>query len=350
MFFTKKKLLGLDIGTSSIKLAEVEIRRNEVVLNSFSMIPTPKNSVGTGEITDMGSIQLAIQSLVSEMKSKRKAICTGMWGTAVIVKKITIPRMDKKVVKAQLRFEAEQYIPFDINNVSLAYHLLPSSQTPDTMDVLLVAAQNELVSQYSQVIQTAGLKASIVDVSGFALANIFEANYGKMRSEIIGVLNFGASVTNFVVMQAGEVVFCRDIPVGGANFTYEISKSLGVTLQEAEGLKINSLARKEVPEDIHGIITNTNEIVTEEIRNSLEFLSASTNGIVPTKCYFTGGSAYTAGLVETVSRFTGIPFEEMNPFLKVKVNMKRNSPAYMQQILPFSSIAIGLGLRQMGDS
>lgn len=350
MFFSNKKILGLDIGSSSIKVAELDVSRSGAVLQSFSLIQTPAQAVGAGEITDIGAVQMAIQSLVNEIKTKRKLVCTGLWGTAVIVKKITIPRMDKKVVKAQLRFEAEQYIPFDINNVSLAHHILPTSQSVDTMDILLVAAQNELVSQYSQVISNAGLKISVIDVSGFALANAFEMNYGKFRNEIIGVMNFGANVTNFVVIQGGEVIFCRDIPIGGANFTNEISKGMGVTLQEAEVLKISSLNKKEIPEEISNIVNATNEMITDEIRNSLEFLSASNNGVVPQKCYFTGGSAYTLGLIEHMSQSVEIPFEEMNPFLRVKVNSRRISANYQQQILPFVSVAMGLGLRQTGDS
>lgn len=350
MFFSTKKLLGLDIGSSSIKIAEVDVSRSSVTLNAFSLIPTPVNAVGTGDLLDLGSIKMAIEALVAEIKTRRKSICTGMWGTAVIVKKITIPRMDKKVVKNQLRFEAEQYIPFDINNVSLGFHILPASQTPDTMDVVLVAAQNELVAQYSQVVQSAGLKISIVDVSGFALANVFEANYGRFRKEIVGVMNFGSNVTNFVVLQAGEVVFCRDIPVGGNNYSNEISKGLGVTTLEAEGLKINSFSKKEVPVEVHSIIEATNEMVAEEIKNSLEFLSASTNGIVPNRCFFTGGSASTAGMVETIGRSTGIRFEEMDPFLKVKVNRKKISGSFAQEIQSVAAIAIGLGMREAGDT
>lgn len=349
MLFANKKILGLDIGSSSIKIAELEVSRGPTMLNAFAVIPTPPNAVGTGEIVDGSAIQMAIQSLLKELKTNRKNICVGMWGTAVIVKKITIPKMDKKVIKAQLKFEAEQYIPFDVNNVSLAHYILPGSQTPDTMDILLIAAQNELVNEYTRVITNAKLKPVILDVSGFALANAFEANYGRIKTEIVGLMNFGASVTNFVVIQGGNAVFSRDIPVGGNNFTNEISKSLGVSLGEAEALKLNALAKGEIPEEINHVINMTNEVIADEVRNSLEFLSASTGGIIPNRIYFTGGSAYTLGLIETISKVVSLPFEEMNPFLRIKVNHKRISQSFSQQITPYSSIALGLGLRQVGD-
>jgi type IV pilus assembly protein PilM len=350
MFFKSKKLIGLDIGSSSIKIAEMDVSRSSANLISFGIIPTPVNSVSGGEISDMGSVGMAVQSLVSQIKSKRKAIGTAMWGTAVIVKKITIPRIEKKLIKDQIRFEAEQYIPFDINNISLAHHVLSGSSSPDTMDILLVAAQHELVTQYTQTIETVGLRCGILDVSGFALANCFELNYGKAVGEVIALLNFGASVTNFVVLNHGDIIFCRDIPVGGANYTMEIHKSLGINLAEAESLKLSAIANREVPAEVHSIINATNDTVTEEVRNSLDFLSATTNGIAPTRCFYTGGSSITTGLVETLSRSTGIQFERLNPFLKIKANAKKFSPGYLNQISPFVSVVSGLACRQLEDS
>ncbi|MNJ92477.1 Cell division protein FtsA [compost metagenome] len=348
MFFKSKKVIGLDIGTSSIKLAEMDVSGKGAQLLSFGFAPTPPNSVMGGEINDIASVGMAIQALVAEVGSKRKIASTAMWGTAVIVKKITIPRIDKKLIKDQIRFEAEQYIPFDINNISLAHHILNSSSSPDTMDILLVAAQNELVLQYTQAIEMTGLSCGVLDVSGFALANSFEMNYGRLP-ETIGLLNFGAAITNFVVIQRGEVIFCRDIPVGGANYTNEIHKAMGVTMAEAEALKLSAVSRREVPDEVHSIISATNEAVTEEIRSSLDFLSATTNGITLNRCFYTGGSSGTSGLVETVSRVTGIPMELFNPFIKVKANPKKFSPEYLQQISSFAGVVTGLASRVQGD-
>ena len=350
MFFKSKKVIGLDIGTSSIKLAELDVSGKGAQLTSFGFAPTPPNSVSGGEITDIPSVSMAVQALLNEIKSKRKNVATAMWGTAVIVKKITIPKMDKKLVEDQIRFEAEQYIPFDINNISLAHHILASSVTPDTMDVLLIAAQNELVTQYTQVVEVTGLSCSVLDVSGFALANSFEMNYGKMPGEVIGILNFGASITNFVVIQSGEIIFCRDIPVGGANYTNEIHKAMGVTIPEAEALKLSAVSRREVPDEVHAVISSTNEAVTEEVRSSLDFLSATTNGITLSRCYYTGGSSATSGLISTISRVAALPMESFNPFNRIKANPKKFAPEYLNQISSFAGVVTGLALRQSGDS
>lgn len=350
MFFKTKKVIGLDIGTSSIKMAEMDISRSSAQLVSFGIAPTPPNSISGGEINDVASIGMTLQALATEMKTKRKIVATAMWGTAVIVKKITIPKIDKKLIKDQIRFEAEQYIPFDVNNISLAHHILSGSTTADTMDILLVAAQNELVTQYTQAVEISGMSCGVLDVSGFALANCFELNYGRVAGEVIGILNFGASITNFVVISNGDVIFCRDIPVGGANYTNEIHKAMGVTVAEAETLKLSAASRREVPDEVHSIVSATNEAVTDEVRSSLDFLSATTNGLRLTRCFYTGGSSSITGLIDNLMRVTGIGFEPFNPFMRVKPNPKKFSADYAEQIKSFAGVAVGLALRELGDS
>lgn len=349
MFFLSKKVIGLDIGTSSIKMAELDISRKGIQLVSFGFSPSPSNSLNGGEISNTNAISQAVRKLVTELKSKRKVVSTGMWGTAVIVKKITIPKIDKKMIAEQIKWEAEQYIPFDINDISLAYHVIASATTSETMDLLLVAAQNELVNQYNSVITGAGLEVGVLDVSGFALANLFETNYGKIPSQTVGLLNFGAGVTNFVVVNNGDVIFSRDIPVGGFNYTNEIHKEMGVTLPEAESLKLSAVAKGPVPDEVHSIISSTNEIITEEIRNSLEFFSGSNSGSQINMCYVSGGSSVIPGLTDHIGRVIGVSTEFLNPFAKIKAGKGLN-PTYLQQIAPFAPIALGLGLRKASDS
>lgn len=349
MFLSSKKLIGIDIGSSSIKAMELDVSRGGASLVSFSVTPTPANSIYGGEIQDVAAVAMAIQSLVSQLKSKRKNTATALWGTAVIVKKIQMARIDKKLIREQIRFEAEQYIPFDLNNVTISHHELSSVKSPESMEVLLIAAQNELVMQYAQVIESAGLTCSVLDVSGFALANCFEMNYGKV-AETVALLNFGASTTNFVVIQNGDVVFSRDIPAGGSNYTNEIHKALGVTIEEAEALKLSAAAKREVPDEVHSIISQTNELVVEEIRSSLDFLTATASDVIIQKFYFTGGASHTPGLIETAARNLGGVFEPLNPYLKLKVNSKKFDNAYLEQISTLVPISIGLGIRQVGDS
>lgn len=348
MLFGSKKVIGLDIGTSTIKMAELEVSRSKVQLLSFGFAPTPVNSLNGGEITNPGLVSQAIHALAKEIKTKRKKVSTGMWGTAVIVKKITVPRIEKKMIGEQIRWEAEQYLPFDINSISLAYHVVNPNGTNETMDILLIAAQLELVGQYRTAVQNSGLELAVLDVSGFALANAFEANYGRSR-DTIGLINIGSGVTNFVVVSQGEVIFSRDVAIGGFNYTNEISKELGVTLPEAESLKLSAVNKGAVPDEVHSIMSATNDVITDEIRNSFEFFVGSNNGIGFNRCFVTGGSSSVPGLIEQVSKATQVSIERFNPFQKVKAS-KNFTDAYLRQIAPFAAVSMGLGMRKAGDS
>jgi len=347
--FGAKKVVGLDIGSSTIKMAELDVGRNGASLVSFGFIPTPSGAVGIGDFNNIPAISDAIRTLVLQSKIKRKNACVGMWGTSVIVKKITMPKIEKKLIAQQVRWEAEQYFPFDPNEISLGHHLISTPGSPDTMDILLVAAQNMMVNQYRDVVTGAGLKLDVLDVSGFALANTFELNYGKMQGQTIALLNFGAGVTNFVVVHDGEVIFSRDIPFGGYNYTLEIHKEMGVTVPEAEALKLSAVTGGEVPEQVHSILTSVNDQMVEEIRNSFEFFSASSAGYNITQCFYTGGSSFLPNLIQQTSQITSIQFEPINPFARVKP-AKGMTAEYLQQIGPFASVVIGLALRKVGDS
>ncbi len=350
MFFSQKKILGLDIGTSSIKLAELESGRRGLTLNRFSIVPISPGLVTGGEIVDATSVTSAIEMAVRQAKTKRKHVATGMWGTSVIVKKISMPRMDENVVAEQIKWEAEQYIPFDVNEISLEHHILKSMRSGgENMDVLLVAAKQEFVFRYLETVEAAGLRCSMIDVAGFALANCFEFNYG-VTPEITALLNIGAGVTNFVVVDRGEVIFSRDVSVGGHTYTSDINKSMGVSAAEAEALKISASMGQEVPEEVNSIIASTNDAVVDELRNSFEFFSATAGGAAIQKFYVTGGSIYVPGLVESVSKATGIPFEVMDPFLKIGAASRTVPPEYLAQIKPLAAVVLGLGMRKEGDA
>ncbi len=346
--FGEKKLIGLDIGSSTIKMAELNVQRGNAQLVSFGYLPTPQGVVGAGEINNVSSVAEAVIALSHQIKTSRKYVSLGMWGTSVIVKKITIPKIEKKLMDQQIRWEAEQYIPFDPAEISLSFHVINLPGGGDTMEVLLVAAQNAMVRQFNQLVDEAQLKIGVLDVSGFALANAFELNYGKIPGQTISLLNFGAGVTNCVVIHHGEVIFSRDIPFGGSNYTMEIHREMGVTLPEAEALKLSAVTGTEVPEQVHSIISAVNSMMIDEVRNSFDFFTASSAGFAINNCYFTGGAAGVPNLIPQISQATGIPFEPLDPFQRIKPG-KGVSPGYMQQIAPFAAVAIGLGLRKVND-
>jgi type IV pilus assembly protein PilM len=349
MLFSSKKVVGVDLGSSSIKLAQVSKSKGMALLDNFAFVQTPAQTINNGDITDTYLLGESVKMLFKEQKFNSRNACIGMWGSASIVKKISMPKVDAKALKEQIKYEAQQYLPFDISQVTIEYHILPFSSSADQMDILIVAGQNDLITKYIEVATYGNLKTSIIDVSSIALANIFEFNYGKLN-EPVGLFNFGSNSTQFVVVFQGEILFARDIPVGGFHFTNEICKNMGVTLEEAESLKLSHVQGADVPENTRTFMNMALEHVTEEIRNSIDFYSASGGDFQISKAFFTGGASLTDGLINHLSEVLKINFEVLNPLIKIKANNKKFSPQYLEQISPFLAVSLGLALREVGDS
>jgi len=351
MLFGNKKLIGLDIGSANIKIAEVDYARKGSTLVNFAIRPIPPRAITGGELSDPASISEAVKQLVLSLKTKRKNASVGLWGTSVITKRITIPSMDEKLVAGQIRWEAEQYIPFDINEVNIDFKILKNFQTsPDTLDILLVAARQDVALLYQDIVQSASLNCSIIDVGGFALANCFLNNWPSNKGQTVALLNLGCAISNFVVIENGEVVFCRDIPVGGLTYTTEIHKGMGISMEEAEAMKISACTGQAAPEDVAKIIQNTHEVISEEVQSSIDFFVNTTPGLPVQQCFVTGGGSRTMGLLNHLSGFTKMNFQIFDPFKAIRVNDKNLSSGFISEIRDFASIAVGLGLRAAGDA
>ena len=349
MLFSSKKVVGVDLGSSSIKLAQVSKSKGMALLDNFAFVQTPAQTINNGDITDTYLLGESVKMLLKEQKFNSRNACIGMWGSTSIVKKISMPKVDAKALKEQIKYEAQQYLPFDISQVTIEYHVLPFSSSADQMDILIVAGQNDLITKYIEVATYGNLKTSIIDVSSIALTNIFFFFYGKLN-EPVGLFNFGSNSTQFVVVFQGEILFARDIPVGGFHFTNEICKNMGVTLEEAESLKLSHVQGADVPENTRTFMNMALEHVTEEIRNSIDFYSASGGDFQISKAFFTGGASLTDGLINHLSEVLKINFEVLNPLIKIKANNKKFSPQYLEQISPFLAVSLGLALREVGDS
>lgn len=350
MFFKSKKLIGLDIGTANIKMAEVDFSKKGSTLVNFAITPTPSKAINAGEIADPAALSEALKTTFAGLRTKRKNAAVGLWGTSVISKRIMIPQMDEKLVSGQIRWEAEQYIPFDINEVNIDFKILKSFQTnPENMDILLVAARQDIAFLYQDIVQSAGLNCSVIDVSGFALANCFLNNWGSQKGQTVALLNVGAAITNFVVIENGEVIFCRDIPVGGLTYTTEIQKGMGISAEEAEAMKISACTGQAAPEDVTRIIAASHEAIAEEVQSSLDFFVNTTPGLPVQQCLITGGASRTTGLVNFLSQHTKMGFQIFDPFRSVKVNDRVMTHDYTSEVRDFAAVALGLGMRSVGD-
>lgn len=351
MFFKSKKLIGLDIGTANIKMAEMEVGRRSAKLTRFHIAPTPARAIAGGEIVEPAALSDAVKSMSFELASKRKNVAVGLWGTSVITKRITIPKMDASLVGGQIRWEAEQYIPFDINEVNIDFKILKQfNSSADSMDVLLVAARQDMAFLYQDIVQGAGLNCSVIDVSAFALANSYLLNHDNPPGQAIAILNVGAAITSFVVVEGGEVVFARDIPVGGLTYSSEIHKTMGISLEEAENMKLSACNGQAAPDDVMKIIQATHPTVTEEVQGSLDFFLNTTPGVQLSHCVVTGGASRTSGLVKQLSEVTRQRFEPFNPFQRVTCTDRSMTSDYIGEIREFAAVALGLGARAVGDA
>ncbi len=349
VLFKSKKIVGLDIGTSSIKLAELYVSGRTAHLSHFAMVETPKTGIAGGEIIDVLPIAEAVRFVCEEAKTKVKQTATGLWGPSVIVKKISIPKMDKKLAAEQIKWEAEQYIPFEISDVNLDFHFLSTTnEDEDSMDILLIAARRDQIMKYIEIIESSGQTCSIVDVNGIALANCFEYNLGKPKEPTV-VLNIGAQYTNFIVINGSDTLFCRDISVGGDLYSSEIQKSMNMSYDEAEALKLSAAYNTSMPEELGQVIESAHETFCNEIQGSMEFFLNTTPGVNISKVYVTGGGSRTPGIVEALSQELQLEIEVFNPLLNIKVS-KSLGVDFKSQYGDFISVALGLGLRKAGDA
>lgn len=341
----KKSLLGVDLGSSSIKIAELKTRGKKVVLEELLVLPLGKGAVEGGDVVSPDIVASCLSTAVTSKGYAKRGVVLGMFGGAVIVKKISMPKMDPKIVSEQLRWEAEQYIPFNIEEAIFDFHIL-NNFNQETMDILLVATRQEHLFRYFESIEAANLSCKIIDVNGLALANCFEFNYGRPPGTT-ALINIGSSVTNLVILEAGNVVFSRDIPYGGFLYDAEISRDLGIGVQEAESLKLGVSYHQETPQEVLAVIQSVNETIGMEINNSFDFYKTSGANLKVSQIYLSGGVVQTPGLMEKIQEMTDVPCAHMDPFQKIDVNPTKFSLEQKEQLKLFCPIALGLGLRNL---
>lgn len=345
--FTKKEILGLDIGSSSIKVVELEWGRKNPHLKHFGLIQLPPEAIVDGAFMDSASIVESIRSLVEGLKIKTKNVAVSISGHSVIIKKITMAAMSEMQLEESIRWEAEQYIPFDIEDVNLDFQILDEPAGPEQMVVLLVAAKKDMINDYTAVVEEAGLRPVVVDVDSFAIENAYNLNFESSEDEIVALVNIGAGVMNINILKGGTSAFTRDISIGGRQITEEIQKKLKLTYEEAEALKVKGdggLAHAEVERIIEG----TSEQLATEVRRSLEFYAASSTGGEIKKIYLSGGCAKIKILPGLIAERVGTPVEVFNPFSKIDFDPKVFDPEYLREAAPLAAVGVGLALRREG--
>jgi type IV pilus assembly protein PilM len=260
--------------------------------------------------------------------------------------------MTRDELDESIRWEAEQYIPFDINEVNLDFQILSSGESEGQMDVLLVAAKKDLIDDYINVVREAGLHPALLDVEAFAVENAFDANCEAAPDEVIALADIGAQVVNINIIANGIPAFTRDISTGGSVYTEEIQKALSVSWEEAERIKIGGSATEEsqevVPQEVEQAMQSVTETVTGEISRSLDFFAATAAESRISRIVLTGGASRVSGLDTAFQAKTNIPVEHLNPLAKV-IPSSRFDQQFLEEVSPSLGVSVGLALRRTDD-
>jgi type IV pilus assembly protein PilM len=348
-----KNLLGLDIGASSVKACLLKDSKRGYTLSVFDAVDLPPETIVEGAIMNQGAIVDAIRELVSRNRIRQKECAMAVTGYSVVVKKVTLPLMTPDELRESIRFEAEQYIPFDIEDVYLDVAELASRPAQGQMDVLLVAAKKDVVNDYTTVAREAGLMPVVMDVEACCLQNMFEVNYGLGAGESVVLIDIGSSVTNINVMADGVTTFTRGVAMAGNLFTEEIQKQLNITYEEAESYKRGGSAGQSealVPEEVDRVMSQVAELIAGEVQRTLDFYAATSAQAMFSRIFLSGGSARVPVLARTIERQCGVPVELLNPFAQISADPRQFSEAYLSQVAPSAGVAVGLSLRRSIES
>ena len=265
----------------------------------------------------------------------------------MIVKKVSVPRQSRKDLEDSIQWEAEPFIPFDVNEVHLDFQILDGADDDPQMDVLLVAAKKELVDDYVQVIREAGLEPACVDVAGFAVENAFEANAEIAEDENVALVNIGAHVVNINVIQGRVPAFTRDITVGGNQYTEEIQRALSLDFVDAERIKLGESANLEgSPQEVDRAVAQVTEDVVEEIGRSLEFFAATAGDQRLERLVLCGGGSKVTGLEEAFAARTGFTVERLDPLARA-LPQDRFDAEFLDSVGPTLGVGVGLALRRL---
>jgi type IV pilus assembly protein PilM len=337
-------LVGVDIGSSAIKVCQVRESRRSLQLLNFACVPLPPQAIVDGQVMDGNTVVEVLQQLWRSARISGREVSLGVSTQAAIVRKITVPMMTAEELAEQIQWEAEQHIPFDIKDVYVDYQVLRRNPDASQMDLLLVAAKREQINDYAQLARDARLKPIVCDIDSFSIQNLFEQARGLPEDKTIALVNVGAALTSLNIVTNGVSAFTREIASGGNLVTEQIQKRLGVPFEQAEGLKCCEPA--EMPPELLPVLDSTTDSIAAEIQRSLDFFMATSADGELAHIYLMGGSSKLPPLAQAIERRSRVPVETWSPAEKLNVDAKRVPPEQLSRFAPQLAVALGLSLRK----
>jgi type IV pilus assembly protein PilM len=347
-----KAVVGLDIGSSAVKAVELKASGKGYKVVAFAIESVPPDSIVDGAIIDGAAVADAIRRVFENKAFKTKEVAASLSGNAVIVKKINLPVMTEAELAESIYWEAEQYIPFDIQDVNLDYQILNAgtgAESEGTMDVLLVAAKKEKIADYTGVISQAGRLPVIVDVDAFALQNAYEVNYGLEPDAVVVLLNAGASAININIITGDQSVFTRDISMGGNSYTEAVQKELNLPFESAEQIKRGQPVEGVTFEEVQPILHAMTENVLLEIQKTFDFFKATASSDRIDRIVVSGGASRVDGFTTSLQERFNTAVEVFDPFKTISFEPAKLGITDPEGLSATAAVAVGLALRKTGD-
>jgi len=348
-----KNCVGLDIGSSSIKMVQLREASDGIHLVNFGIELLPSETIVDGAIMNQGAVVDAIRTLRSNLGIRQREVATAISGHSVIIKKIQVPEMTPEELEQQIPWEAEHHIPFSKDDVQIDHELLSTDNGQGQMELLLVAAKKEVVEDYSLVVREAKMIPTVMDVAAFSMQNAYEISYGMpTEGEATVLINIGAALSNINIVHGGTSAFTRDVTMGGNAFTEEIQKRLNVSHEEAEAWKIGSSgesANEVIPQEVQIVLAEVADLMAGKFQRSLDFFLTSAGNTKVSHIYLCGGAAKVPALLTSLQDRAHVPVEIMDPFRRLIIDQKKFDMSFLQEHAAEAVVAIGLGLRRAGD-
>jgi type IV pilus assembly protein PilM len=341
MFGKKKTTVGLDIGSSSIKVVEIAQERSGERLVNYGISEPLSEAIVDGEIMDRQMVHEAITNLMESRQIKTKNVVSAVSGRAVIVKKILMDRLSEEDAKEAIQWEAEQHVPYDINDVSIDFQIINPNVDQKKMQVLLVAAKKDMIANHADIIREAGLSPMIIDVDSFAIQNAVEANYDLIPDETVALLNIGAEITNLNIVRNQIPHFTKDLSVGANSFVEAIQRRHNVS--QADALSALRGVSSEI--DAASIVQATCEDLSVQIDRAIAFLKSAGDADRVDRILLSGGSSRVPGLSDFLAGRHHVPVEVVNPIQKLNYDPGLFNGDSPEQVAPLLTVAIGLALR-----
>ena len=343
LFNRTRTTVGLDIGSGLIKLVVITHGSGEPVLTKVGMRAVVDDAIVEGEVMDPGIVAEAIRSLFQELGIKPKNVVTAVGGRDVIIKKIPMDRMKETEARELIRWEAEQHVPFDMDNVELDFQILDPESEGLQMSVLLVAAKRELVETKLSLLKDIGIDAAVIDVDAFALHNAFEVNYPDAMKGVVGLVNIGHEATNVNILDEGVPVLTRDLPVGTRRFREDLQRERGLSAEEAQKL----LQGFETSDILTPFLQSRGEELAVGIERAAAFLqTASRSAAGLSRLFLSGGGARIPGLAKVLGDRLKMPVQLANPIERIQVADGVFDQMNVDEVAPLLMLPVGLALRQ----